>query len=42
MVALDGLEVIQEVPGTVAYGKLLDIELAEFLHCHCRAQGASL
>ena len=42
MVAVDGLEVIQEVPGTVAYGKLLDIELAEFLHCHCRAQGTSL
>jgi tetratricopeptide (TPR) repeat protein len=42
MVALDGLEVIQEVPGTVAYGKLLNIELGEFLHCHCRAQGTSL
>jgi len=42
VVVLDGLEVIQEVPGTVAYAKLLDIDLAEFLHAHCRGRGSSL
>ncbi len=42
VVVLDGLEVVQEVPGTVAYGKLLDIGLAEFLHAHCRGGGPSL
>src|SRR5437867_5755555 len=31
IIALDGLEVIQETPGTVAYGKLLEIDLADFL-----------
>ena len=41
-VTLDGLEVIQEAPGTVAYGTLLDVELADFLHRHCRSEGASL
>jgi tetratricopeptide (TPR) repeat protein len=42
VVVLDGLEVVQEVPGTVAYGKLLDIGLAEFLHAHCRGPGGDL
>ncbi len=42
IVALDGLEVIQEAPGTVAYGKLLEIDLAEFLHDHCAMQNGSL
>jgi tetratricopeptide (TPR) repeat protein len=42
VVVLDGLEVVQEVPGTVAYGKLLDVDLAEFLHAHCRGRGGSL
>ena len=42
VVVLDGLEVIQEVPGTVAYGKLLEIALADFLHAHCRAKHSSL
>ncbi len=42
VVVLDGLEVIQEIPGTVAYGELLSIELAAFLHAHCRAKNSSL
>ena len=42
IVALDGLEVVQESPGTVAYGKLLSPELADLLHRHGRETGASL
>jgi tetratricopeptide (TPR) repeat protein len=42
IIALDGLEVIQEAPGTVAYGTLLELGLAEFLHGHCRGRGGSL
>jgi len=42
IVVLDGLEVVQESPGTVAYGKLLETELADFLHSHCRGPGQSL
>lgn len=42
IVALDGLEVIQEIPGTVAYGKLLEIDLADFLHGHCLGGSESL
>jgi hypothetical protein len=42
VVVLDGLEVIQEIPGTVAYRKLLSIELADFLHAHCQARSSSL
>ena len=36
VVALDGLEVVQESPGTVAYGKLLSPDLADLLHRHGR------
>jgi tetratricopeptide (TPR) repeat protein len=42
IIALDGLEVIQESPGTEAYGKLLDTELADFLHDHCRLRDGNL
>ena len=42
IVVLDGLEVVQESPGTVAYGKLLSPELADLLHRHGRETGASL
>jgi tetratricopeptide (TPR) repeat protein len=41
-IALDGLEVIQESPGTTGYGKLLDPMLAEALHQHCRARDGNL
>src|ERR1017187_4127231 len=41
-IALDGLEVIQESPGTAGYGKLLDPMLAEELHRHCRARDGNL
>jgi tetratricopeptide (TPR) repeat protein len=41
-IALDGLEVIQESPGTTGYGKLLDPTLAEALHQHCRARDGNL
>jgi tetratricopeptide (TPR) repeat protein len=41
-IALDGLEVIQESPGTTDYGKLLDHLLAEYLHRHCRARDANV
>ena len=41
-IALDGLEVIQESPGTTGYGKLLDPMLAELLHRHCRARDGNL
>ena len=41
-IALDGLEVIQESPGTTGYGKLLDPMLAEALHRHCRARDGNL
>ncbi len=41
-IALDGLEVIQESPGTAGYGKLLDPMLAEALHQHCRARDGNL
>jgi len=41
-IALDGLEVIQESPGTAGYGKLLDPLLAEALHQHCRARDGNL
>jgi hypothetical protein len=41
-IALDGLEVIQESPGTTGYGKLLDPVLAEVLHRHCRARDDNL
>lgn len=37
VIALDGLEVIQESPGATGYGKLLDPMLAELLHRHWRA-----
>ena len=36
VVALDGLEVVQESPGTVAYGKLLAADLSDLLHLHGR------
>lgn len=39
--ALDGLEVIQELPDTVAYGKLLAVDLADFLQRYGRGQGPS-
>jgi tetratricopeptide (TPR) repeat protein len=42
IVALDGLEVVQESPGTVAYGKLLSPELADLLHRHGRETGLAL
>ena len=42
IVALDGLEVVQESPGTVAYGKLLSPELADLLHRHGRETATSL
>ncbi len=42
IVVLDGLEVVQESPGTVAYGKLLSPELADLLHRHGRETAASL
>jgi hypothetical protein len=42
IVALDGLEVVQESPGTVAYGKLLSPEQADLLHRLGRETGASL
>lgn len=42
IVALDGLEVVQELPGTVVYGKLLSPELADLLHRHGRETGVSL
>jgi tetratricopeptide (TPR) repeat protein len=41
-IALDGLEVIQESPGTTGYGKLLDPILSDVLHQHCRARDANL
>jgi len=41
-IALDGLEVIQESPGTTGYGKLLDPMLAEALHQHSRARDGNL
>jgi hypothetical protein len=41
-IVLDGLEVRQEDPGSVAYCKLLDVKLADFLHTHCRAHDANL
>ena len=41
-IALDGLEIIQESPGTTGYGKLLDAVLAELLHRRCRAHDGSL
>jgi tetratricopeptide (TPR) repeat protein len=41
-IVLDGLEVMQEVPGSVAYGKLLDVKLSDFLHAHCRAHDGNL
>ncbi len=41
-IALDGLEVIQESPGTTGYGKLLDPVLAQALHQHCRARDGNL
>ncbi|MBZ5729028.1 MAG: SIR2 family protein [Acidobacteriia bacterium] len=41
-IALDGLEVIQESPGTTGYGKLLDPTLAEALHRHSRARDGNL
>ncbi len=37
VLALDGLEVVQETPDTVAYGKLLAPELADLLHRSSRA-----
>ena len=42
IVGLDGLEVIQEAPGTVAYAKLLDVNLADFLHAQCGRKSQSL
>jgi tetratricopeptide (TPR) repeat protein len=42
VIALDGLEVIQESPGTTGYGKLLDPMLAEFFHRHCRAHDGNM
>jgi len=42
VIVLDGLEVIQEIPGTVAYGKLLSVELAEYLHAACRGNNSHL
>ncbi|NTV67629.1 MAG: SIR2 family protein [Chlorobaculum sp.] len=42
IVALDGLELVQESPGTVAYGKLLSLELADLLHRHGRERGSAL
>jgi tetratricopeptide (TPR) repeat protein len=41
-IALDGLEVIQESPGTAGYGKVLDPMLAEVLHRHCRGRDGNL
>jgi len=41
-IVVDGLEVMQEVPGSVAYGKLLDIKLSDFLHTHCRRHDGNL
>ncbi len=41
-IALDGLEVIQESPGTTGYGKLLDPVLAQALHQHCRSRDGNL
>lgn len=41
-IVLDGLEVMQEMPGSVTYGKLLDIKLSDFLHSHCRAHDGNL
>ena len=40
IVVLDGLEVVQESPGTVAYGKLLSPELADLLNRHGREPGS--
>jgi tetratricopeptide (TPR) repeat protein len=42
VVALDGLEVIQGTPGTVTYGELLGVGLADFLHRHCNGNSSSL
>ena len=42
VIALDGLEVIQESPGTTGYGKLLDPILADVLHRHSRAHDGNL
>ena len=42
VISLDGLEVIQESPGTIAYGRLLDLEVARFLAVHCRARDGNL
>ncbi|MBM3814420.1 MAG: hypothetical protein FJW20_22580 [Acidimicrobiia bacterium] len=42
LVALDGLEVLQEMPGTVAYGELLSPEVADLLHAHCNGNSQSL
>jgi len=42
LIVLDGLEVLQEMPGTVAYGKLLDVHLAELLHNNSLSESGSL
>jgi len=42
LIVLDGLEILQEMPGTVAYGKLLDIHLADLLHNNALSESGSL
>jgi len=42
VVVLDGLEVLQEGPETIAYGMLLEYRLRDFLDYACRAQHKSL
>jgi len=42
ILALDGLEVIQERPGTSAYGTLLEDELRHFLDYACRTEHNSI
>lgn len=42
LIVLDGLEVLQERPGTVAYGTLLADDLREFLDAACRSEHAGL
>jgi hypothetical protein len=41
-IALDGLEAIQDSPGTSGYGKLLDPTLSKALNEYCRARDGNL
>lgn len=42
MLVLDGLEVVQEGPGTSTYGELMESDLRQFLDAACRVKHAGL